>query len=527
MDTDDITDKHKARAMVAQLEDGQTLEGDEKLSMSLEDMMAERIQRSMKRALGRGIRKALLKKMNIAAQILQNFVRRKANEGAAFYRGIRVALAQKLQKIYRGWGGKAIAQRLQREQAVRHAGLTLTRIARGMIARQATRRKKKFIVALLRAKNEVSLDALSPDDMDRLADLLEDYIKDYTRQIPMQVLTVLRGILYMFNGIREEIVSIDNSGYVEHLALYASSAGWNSHKLLLRRKGRYLRRLRAIVNHCTPPAPRRLYFTDDTLQHMSEVVRKVREEQFKSMDAKNKATILHLYRFIENIHFAYKLQEEFSDYFIASTPNWYRMLSVLEFEHQKLECNKRVFTYAMRAVEEAKVDYNKRGKKWKAVANSSRKIQTHIDRMDIEIERVEKEYAKKEFVFLKDEELGLQLVYGFKASREYGLEVAQRDFDAFMLKEGYIAPESKIAEMRLDVDKARLKLLDSKNAIYFGELKKKMDLEARDWNKLLNMKTIRGKCKKEGLILGQLMFIREEWREFIESIGGSLNHQSH
>ena len=181
MDTDDITDKHKARAMVAQLEDGQTLEGDEKLSMSLEDMMAERIQRSMKRALGRGIRKALLKKMNTAAQILQNFVRRKANEGAAFHRGIRVALAQKLQKIYRGWGGKAIAQRLQREQAVRHAGLTLTRIARGMIARQATRRKKKFIVALLRAKNEVSLDALSPDDMDRLADLLEDYIKDYTR----------------------------------------------------------------------------------------------------------------------------------------------------------------------------------------------------------------------------------------------------------------------------------------------------------------------------------------------------------
>ena len=47
-----------------------------------------------------------------------------------------------------------------------------------------------------------------------------------------------------------------------------------------------------------------------------------------------------------------------------------------------------------------------------------------------------------------------------------------------MLKEGDIAPESKIAEMRLDVDKARLKLLDSKNAIYFGELKKKMDLEA-------------------------------------------------
>ena len=142
MDTDDITDKHKARAMVAQLEDGQTLEGDEKLSMSLEDMMAERIQRSMKRALGRGIRKALLKKMNIAAQILQNFVRRKANEGAAFYRGIRVALAQKLQKIYRGWGGKAIAQRLQREQAVRHAGLTLTRIARGMIARLGTEERK-------------------------------------------------------------------------------------------------------------------------------------------------------------------------------------------------------------------------------------------------------------------------------------------------------------------------------------------------------------------------------------------------
>ena len=53
--------------------------------------------------------------------------------------------------------------------------------------------------------------------------------------------------------------------------------------------------------------------------------------------------------------------------------------------------------------------------------------------------------------------------------------MAKRDYDVFMLAEGEYASESRIADMRLYVDKA-LDLLDAKNNLH-AENKKVRDME--------------------------------------------------
>ena len=98
----DVADLEKQQIMHRSLEDGQALEEDELKAQGLEDHMACVIQRSMKRALGRSIRRAIIAKQHSAAQKLQNFVRKKANEGLAYERGIRYTLAIKVQKRWRG-----------------------------------------------------------------------------------------------------------------------------------------------------------------------------------------------------------------------------------------------------------------------------------------------------------------------------------------------------------------------------------------------------------------------------------------
>ena len=89
-----------------------------------------------------------------------------------------------------GQGGKEAAKRMAVEQAKRASGQLLTRVARGYLARKITQRKRKFIRAVLAAKHEVGLDCVNPDDLDKLADTIEEFQKNFTLTIPMEVISV-------------------------------------------------------------------------------------------------------------------------------------------------------------------------------------------------------------------------------------------------------------------------------------------------------------------------------------------------
>jgi hypothetical protein len=519
LNVDDVGDLHKQREMHAKLGDGQALEEDELTAQNLEDRMASIIQRNMKKSLGRSIRKAIIARRNKAAQVLQNLVRKKANEGLAYERGIRLTLAMKVQKLWRGRGGKEAARRMAKEQQQRAALFLLNRVARGYLARLGTRRKRTFIKAVMAAKHEVSLDCLNPDDLEKLADTIEAFLKNFTLTLPMEVITILRGLLYMFIGDEEDFVTIDNSGYVEPVSIFASTAGWDTHRLLLRRKGKFLRRMRSIINYLSPPGPRRLVFTKSCLKHMSAVC-KIRVQALDVLSPKDKQTMLHFHSYIVNIKTAYDMQEEFPTYFIPVQPQWYKNLIAAERLHQDALNEKRVQKYIGIAIDEIRKRFVAEGKAWRFVRVAGDWNTRDSAIADALVEKAINEYNRLLYFFEKDEQLNMQLREGFLKSNEFGVIVADRDFKAFMDKEGDYAPEWKIAEMRLTCDKAHLKLLEAQNALYFARKYKERDLEARDWKKHINLRYVHEICRDEGAVIGKLYIIKQQWEKFVRELGG-------
>lgn len=519
INVDDLADLQKQRDMHTQLGDGQALEEDEMKAQRLEDRMAQVIQRSMKKALGKSIRRAIIRKRHAAAQVIQNLVRKKANEGLAFERGIRVTLAVKVQRLWRGRGGKEASKRMAVEQARRGAGQLLTRLARGYLARKITKRKRVFIRAVISAQHEVGLDCVNPDDLEKLADTIEEFQKNFTLTIPMEVISVLRGLLYMFIGDEEDFVTVDNSGYVEPVSIFAGTAGWNTQRLLLRRKGKYLRRIRAIINHLSPPGPRRLEFSTSCLRHL-EAVRKIRVAVFDHLNPKDRQTMIHFYKYIVNIKTAYDMQIEFPEYFVPVMPQWYKNLNSAERAHQDAQNERRVQKYVASAVDEIRKKYVDEGKAWRFVANALKINERDTERAERLIEKTSTEYDRLLYFFEKDESLNLQLKEGFVKSNEFGAIVAERDFKSFMDKEGDYAPEWRIAEMRLTVDKAHLKLLEAQNDLFFAKRARNRDLEARNWKKHINLRFVHEMCRDEGVILGKLYIIKQDWQKFVRRIGG-------
>ena len=516
----DVSDIEKQRQMHKELEDGQALEVDEKLSMSLEDKMAGVIQRGMKRALGRAIRKAILAKMNIAAQLIQNLVRKKANEGLSYDRGVRLTLATKVQKLFRGQGGKDIAKQMGLKQAIKNATDLLVRVARGMLARSKTRRKRLFIRSVALAKEEVSLEQLSPDDLDYLADIVENYIKDYTAAIPMEAMTILRAIFYMMNGQEDEDVTVDNAGFVETVSLYPNDAGWNGYRLLLRRKGRFLRRIRQLVDYISIPSPRKLVFDDVCLKHLNIVQRRLNPIKLNVLDKRSKKILMHFYNYIINVKISFDLQSEFPEYFIPVQPNWFRLSLRYQLAYQNALATQSVNNYVKIKIDAIREKYKEKGKAWKHVFIAAEKNKEDLKANEERVLKVLANCEAHEKAFKIEEDMRMVIIDGFMDAREVGVQVSKRDFDAFFLKEGDTASEARISEMRLAVDRAELLFLQSQNSRYFALKSKVRDLKARDFSTVLKMGETRALCKREGMILGGLMVLQEVWEDFVNSIGG-------
>ena len=238
------------------------------------------------------------------------------------------------------------------------------------------------------------------------------------------------------------------------------------------------------------------------------------------MDPKNKKTILHFYRYLCHLKVAYDMQHEFPEYFVPVIPNWYRRLHGAQMNIQKALNDRRTYKYCAKAIDEIREKYKKEGRAWRHVAAANRSNEENIRRSEERIEICKKEYDSILINFLRDEELSISIKSGFVKSREFGFVVAQRDYDAFMLQEGEYAEESRIAKMRLYVDKATLALLEARNSLFYAENKKVRDADARNWKKLIKVQKIKEYCCDEGLILGRLLVLQEIWEEFVNELGG-------
>ena len=87
-----------------------------------------------------------------------------------------------------------------------------------------------------------SIKHLNPGHVEELADQVDTFIRDFSVDMGTPVLSVLRAVLYVFNGDEPECVNVvGDDGFVEKKLVRASSASWTGVKLILRRKARFLR----------------------------------------------------------------------------------------------------------------------------------------------------------------------------------------------------------------------------------------------------------------------------------------------
>jgi hypothetical protein len=307
------------------MEEGQTLEEDQAIAMSVEDMMAHKIQRRIRKKFGAALRRAMLRKMNAAVRVIQGVWRRCKVHMLSLQRGAQLKLALILQRLFRGGSVNETMKQLKREALERVASKMLQRVFRGYLGRRRLNLKREFVGSLTRASQHVSIKELTPGHVEELADMLDMFVRDYTLDLPTAVLAVLRAIFYLFNGDNSECVVISKDGYIEKKYIRAATATWQGAKLILRRKSRFLRRLRALVANTCLPDPSKFNFTADCLEHLKCVVEGIEESDFDEVKV-GKYCILKLLEYCRCIYRAYQLQDMFPEYFDPGQSAWFRYL---------------------------------------------------------------------------------------------------------------------------------------------------------------------------------------------------------
>lgn len=354
---------------INKLNDGEAIASDEKLSVSLEDTMATKIQWVARKKFARALRQVLWKKLNKAAFTITGFivkynVRYKANK---YMRSVRLAFM--LQKLYRGGQGLEYAAQLRREAEEYAAILIVQRVFRGMKGRKKAKVKRHLLREIEAMNDRVSIKELKPGDVDGLADTIEDYMNDFSYDLPVDLLSVLRVVLLFMNGEEAESIAIDNGGIVEEKSIYGLNASWYECRLILKRKGRFLRRVRGFAASIKHPFPFHFIFSSNTVKAMNEVVDNVKEEIFSAMKTGQKASI-QLYRFVLHAKEVYDLQNAFPDYYSSGIPLYFKEL-LLAAESREADLVKKIlFDNCLPHLQMMLGKYIAEGKKYKYVSAS-------------------------------------------------------------------------------------------------------------------------------------------------------------
>ena len=94
------------------------------------------------------------------------------------------------------------------------------------------------------------------------------------------LLSVLRGILFLLNGDKEEVINLYTYGIYEPKYLFGTSLSWKEAYLFLLRKGRFLRRVRGLARHIKEPNPFRLVLSESCVAHLKDIDDKMTESDF-------------------------------------------------------------------------------------------------------------------------------------------------------------------------------------------------------------------------------------------------------
>jgi hypothetical protein len=508
--------------------EGQAREEDQLMSVRLEERMVRKIQLLIRRTFGKALRRAEIQRRVKAAMKLQSSWRMSRVNKSVKLRIQQLRLAFMVQRLYRIRNAAMLRKQLQLEAAQRSSALLVQRVYRGYLGRRRLKLKRRFINALRNARNCVSLIELKPSDIECLADVIEDYIRDYTVTLPLQVLTILRGILFLFNGENSECIVISNDeGYQERKFIYASNCSWQGVKLVLRRKGRFLRRLRALIQNSCLPNPSKIVLSADCRIHLkaihddmklSDLLQSKKQDE-KSGVAKETHCLSQLYSYLVNVYVASDLQELFPEYFEPGLPTWFRSLMKLREDNDRAALEQRTESTANHRIEDVKKIHAREGKKYNHISRA-----VHRNRIDLEnATTVYKVTKKRYFSFINElnesETRQLSTLDAIVRAKDLAKSVSEGDLKEYM-KAALIPDEAHVKELQFTLDAKTIGVIQAKTDLLILKETFARNQSFRDFEKSINMDHLLSFAESLGKIKGDLLILSESWQALLHEIGG-------
>jgi hypothetical protein len=501
------------------LESGQAREQDQLLSMRLEETMVRKMQRLVRRSFGRVLRKAQnARRLKAAIKIQSTFRMSLVNKDVKL-RIKQVRLAVMVQRLYRIKQAEALRKQLILEALQRHSAHLIQRVYRGSRGRRRLQLKRQFIRALGNAKRVVSLLELKPSDVEYLADAIEDYVRDYSSRLPIHVLTILRGILYLFNGTNSEVVLICNDdGYSEKKYIHSGTSSWSAMKLILRRKGRFLRRLRALIQNSCLPNPSKVVMSEECKFHLRSIYDNIKIEYFQSL-GKARHCMEQLYLYLTNIYIAFGLQPLFPEYFEAGLPSWFRTLMWIRENFDRSEIEKRLETNANRRIEDVKRMHAKEGKKYSHISHAVQKNQIDYDNAITTFKNKKKKFQSFMKELVESEQKQVLTLDAIVRAKSLARDVSEGDLKEYM-KAALIPDEEHIRDLQYALDAKTIGLIQAKTELITSKDMIIRNQTFRDFDKQISLKGIMESASTLGKIKGDLLILLESWSALVTEIGG-------
>lgn len=515
----DLLDPNKQRERHL-LAPGQTRLQDEKMSLLLEEKSIRRVQLFIRRKYGKALRKIELIRREKAASKIQAAYRIHSVNQLIVDFIQKNRLANMVYNLYCVKKAAMMRGELLRDKMVRDAVQLIQRCFRGYLGRKLLALKRKFVYSLKDAANIVNVNHLRPGDIEELADVIEDYINDYTMILPLEILTILRGVLYIFNNNASEFVIMSNSdGYTEKKYIYARTASWEAMKLIIRRKGRLLRRLRAYIKHSLPPNASRLYLSADSIVHLEAIVHNITEEDLQANVSRGRKCVIALYKYVCCVYEAHKLQHMFPQFFSRSLPSWYRSLIRIKEAFDDAEITRKIENRIQYRLEECKRYQAREGKKYKHISFAIHKNKTNLDHARTAYHRMKGKLKSYMMDLLNTENQQLATLEAIVRAKTLALDVAEGDYKEYM-KIALIPSEAYLKELLYNIDNKQISLLTAQSDLIQKRALFEKYQTYRDFDKICKYKHIYEYANDLGKIKADLYIILEAYKTLIEEIGG-------
>jgi hypothetical protein len=509
---------HHPRVMWHVLSIYKVLPSDEELSMALEDRMVRKIQRRVRWRWAAQLRAALLRARHRGATLMQTRWR------CWFWRQWflthmkKVRLAKMLQMLYRSGKGLASLSGTRVQVMAHNAVVLIQRIYRGRVGRRRVVAKKKFIAFVNEAAESVSISELSPGHVEDLCDTIDFFLKDYTRNLPMEVLTLLRCVFLMFNGTKPEIVTVDDNGTLVKRSIYPLSLGWHGARLLLKRKARFLRRVRGLLKLIQLPNALPLRFSPEALQMMTVVKETIRPRHFNGIEL-GSVCILKLLEYVGNLRSAFLVQDNFPEYFSMSLPQWFKRVIRMNMAYERACAEYQRARSARDTVFESKAMRLAQGKKWGDVAAASKKAtRAYLDalknrnschaELKIFVHRLEAAHA-----------LRMSRRREMEIAQRTGIIVSQRDLDAY-LRNTRFPEDDEIKALQYILDEKTILHLDTMVDLQMLEQQENQQRNIRNFRGTYNVTHVMGLADTLGHADGETLILEGIWTTFLKKIGG-------